>query len=111
MKTLVGTTKCNAIEQLNDAAEKYAIDNCLPKSDKTVFETTHWIQHNIFCEGYKIGALSPEAANGCNKHVEKAKIEFAIEQLRWLQPKSISPYYQLIENRISELQTKLKKYE
>ena len=72
MKKQVGTTKCSAIEQLNEAAEKYAKN----KSSLLRLDKDSFIAVNL---SYIQGALSPEAANGCNKHVEKAKIEFAID--------------------------------
>jgi len=60
-------------EQLNADAENYANDyddkypNC---------SSEHYLGLYI---GFKAGATSPTAANGCNKRVEIAKIEFAIK--------------------------------
>ena len=54
-----------ALQQLNEEAEKYAI-GCDEDDSMNTFIA---------------GALSQSAANGCNKHVEKAKIEFAIKYI------------------------------
>lgn len=51
-------------EQLNADAEKFA---------------SQFIDGRDSFYGFRQGALSPTAANGCNKHVEIAKIEFAIK--------------------------------
>lgn len=66
-------------EQLNEAAEKYAL------SEWGILESLG--TNRIYSkQDFVAGALSPEAANRCNKHVEKAKIEFAIEQLNKIYP-------------------------
>ncbi len=54
-------------EQLNADAEKFA---------------SQFIDGRDSFYGFRQGALSPTAANGCNKHVEIAKREFAI---KWIE--------------------------
>jgi len=57
-------------EQLNADAEKY------------IFNFKYYYGHIMMLDDFKAGALSPTAANGCNKHVEIAKREFAI---KWIE--------------------------
>jgi hypothetical protein len=91
-------------EQLNEAAEKYA------EQFRFIPETQSWHKQKV--TDFIAGTLSSEAANGCNKHVEKAKIKFAIEQL-----KKVANFITLYDERdgvidiISELQTKLNQLE
>ena len=85
------------LELLNEAAEKYAQDLIDVKSGEPHQKT--WIESI-----YGQGALSTEAANGCNKHVEKAKIEFAMQILNRAKDLDLQTVY-------SELKTKLKEYE
>lgn len=59
----------NPIEQLSEAAKRYALSSELGR------------EGYVLATGFKAGALSPSAANGCNKWVEIAKIEFAIKKL------------------------------
>jgi len=58
---------------------------------------------------YINGALSPTAANGCNKHVEIAKIEFAIKQLYWLNALVTfdNPVKQDIYKQVNELEQQI----
>lgn len=89
-------------QQLNEDAEKEA-DNSLYHIGRGVFE-----------DGFKSGALSPSAANGCNPHVEKAKIEFAFSLLERVFNKdyiTVGAFKSLLHYELSELSEKIKSYE
>ena len=43
-------------QTLEEMAEKMAIDEGYPQSDKEHFETTYWTQHNIYAKGFIAGA-------------------------------------------------------
>ena len=68
----------NPQEQLTADAQSYAL-SCVFEKDKY-----------SLASGFKAGATSPTAANGCNKHVEIAKIEFAIELLNEISQKPLA---------------------
>lgn len=64
-----------AVKQLNEAADEYAED--LINSNSAEPHEKTWVS-SIYLQG----ALSPQAANGCNKHVEKAKIDSQINIIK-----------------------------
>lgn len=88
-------------EQLNSDAEKYAWEYY----DKNKLYHK-WLDTK---DGFMDGALSPTAANGCNKHVEIAKIEFAIKQLYWLNALVTfdNPVKQDIYKQVNELEQQI----
>lgn len=95
-------------EHLNEAAENYVI-TYMKKISETKYKDLEkrgltFTHQDSLRRGFEGGALSTEAANGCNKHVEKVKIEFAIEMLN----KCFTVHYMDI---IEELQTKLNQLE
>ena len=93
------------LEQLNEAAEKY-----LKKLDEE--SGTIWTEDDEqIVKAFVNFALSPEAANGCNKHVEKAKIEFAIECIEDLKHELDDSNTPIANNFIKKLSEKLKSYE
>ena len=101
------TDQEKALQQLNEEAEKY----CKQTFSQHAIFKDEWNKHSSEC--YKQGALSPEAANGCNKHVEKAKIEFAIECLECcinINCCAVNEYLIAIDEKVSELSQKLKSY-
>lgn len=81
-------------EQLNADAEKFA---------------SQFIDGRDSFYGFRQGALSPTAANGCNKRVEIAKIEFAIKQLYWLNALVTfdNPVKQDIYKQVNELEQQI----
>lgn len=64
----------NAIDKLNEAAGKFVEDYDKKYPNCSI---EHYFGISI---GFEAGALSPEAANGCNKHVEEAKINALIAE-------------------------------
>lgn len=107
------TIDCPECESIIGSDEQY---QCLTCGNGGKINLHNWVKaksKDNSHRDFKAGALSPEAANGCNKHVEKAKIEFAIEQLNKANSQldcNFSDKKRLRE-QISELQTKLKEYE
>lgn len=102
-------------EQLNADTEKYAKNTVFPPSKFVGGMTTHPIvkdslmKLNLCADSYKAGATSPTAANGCNKHVEIAKIDFAIKQLYWLNALVTfdNPVKQDIYKQVNELEQQI----
>ena len=88
-------------QQLNEVAENYAKEWFLNVRGHNLGKKQDFIQ----------GALSPSAANGCNKHVEKAKIEFAIECIEDLKHELDDSNTPIANNFIKKLSEKLKSYE
>jgi hypothetical protein len=88
-------------EQLNADACEYADEYYIKEKDKQP-----WLDTKM---SYEAGALSPTAANGCNKRVEIAKIEFAIKQLYWLNALVTfdNPVKQDIYKQVNELEQQI----